>query len=106
VNLKEIKINQLDSFCTALTHNLMKEHEKRFGDKIRSVREASAGLNNAGGRLAAGVKNAWGTMEKQVVEYGIRLAQTIQEKAKTYRDRKQHLVTTKRGFFIKMQSGH
>ena len=81
MNLKEIKINQLDSFCTALTHNLMKEHEKRFGDKIRSVREASAGLNNAGGRLAAGVKNAWGTMEKQVVEYGIRLAQTIQEKA-------------------------
>jgi len=81
VNLKEIKINQLDSFCTALTHNLMKEHEKRFGDKIRSVREASAGLNNAGGRLAAGVKNAWGTMEKQVSEYGMRLAQTIQENA-------------------------
>jgi hypothetical protein len=80
-NLKEIKINQFDSYCAALTHNLMKEHEKRFGDRTRAVREASAGLNNAGARLAAGVKNAWGTMEKQASEYGMRLAQTIQEKA-------------------------
>jgi len=79
--LKEIKINQLDGYCTALTHNLMREHEKRFGDRIRAVREASAGLNNAGQRLGAGVKNAWGTMEKQASEYGMRLAQTIQENA-------------------------
>jgi len=57
----------------------MKEHEKRFAERIRSVREASAALNNAGTRLGAGVKTAWGTMEKQVSEYGIRLAQTIQE---------------------------
>jgi DNA repair exonuclease SbcCD ATPase subunit len=77
--MKQIKIEQLDSYCTTLTRNLMKGHEKRFGDRIRSVREASAGLNNAGARLAAGVKNAWGTMEKQASEYGMRLAQTIQE---------------------------
>jgi hypothetical protein len=59
----------------------MKDHEKRFADRIRSVREASAGLANAGARLDLGVRNAWGTMDKQASEYAMRLAQTTQEYA-------------------------
>jgi len=61
----------------------MKEHEKRFADRMRSVREASAGLSNAGARLGLSVKNAWGTMDKQASEYGMRLAQILQENAQT-----------------------
>ena len=78
---KEIKTDQLESYCAGLAGNLMKDHEKRFADRMRSVREASAGLSNAGARLALGVKNAWGTMDKQATEYAMRLAQTIQENA-------------------------
>jgi hypothetical protein len=81
VNHREIKMDELNDFCNILSRDLMKGHEKRFADRMRSVREASTGLRNAGARLASGVKNAWGTMDKQSSEYGIRLAQTIQENA-------------------------
>ena len=70
-------MDELVDFCKTLTHDSMKDYEKRFADRMRSVREASAGLNNAGARLGMGVENAWGTLEKQ--EYGMRLVQTIQE---------------------------
>ncbi len=59
----------------------MKEHEKRFADRIRAVREASSGLANSAGRFGASVKNAWGTMDETASEYGARLTQTIQETA-------------------------
>jgi DNA repair exonuclease SbcCD ATPase subunit len=78
---KEIKVDELMDFYDALARDLMKKHEKRFADRIRSVTEASSGLSNAGARLEAGVRNAWGSMEKQASEYGMRLAQQLQEDA-------------------------
>jgi hypothetical protein len=81
VNPKKIKVEALDDFCESLTRDLMKVHEKRFADRMRSVKEASAGLGNAGARLELSVKNSWGAMEKQASEYGMRLAQVIQDDA-------------------------
>jgi hypothetical protein len=59
----------------------MKEHEKRFAERIRAVKEASSGLESAAFRLEAAVRNAWGTMDKSASEYGTRMAHTIQETA-------------------------
>lgn len=80
---REIRVSELSSYCDDLTCDLMKDHEKRFSDRIRSVREAAAGLGNAASRLATGVKNAWGTLEKQTSEYAMRLAQTLQDNAQS-----------------------
>jgi len=57
----------------------MKDHEKRFQDRIRSVRDAGNALDNAASRFEAAVQNAWGTMDKSASEYGTRMAQTIEE---------------------------
>ena len=57
----------------------MKDHEKRFQDRIRSVRDAGNALDNAASRFEAAVRNAWGTMDKSASEYGTRMAQTIEE---------------------------
>ena len=81
-------MDELSDFCKTLTRDLMKDYEKRFADRMRSVREASTGLNNAGARLGLGVKNAWGTMDKQASEYGMRLVQTIQENAQSLTEKK------------------
>jgi hypothetical protein len=80
---KEVKIDELADFCSSLSRNLMKEHEKRFADRMKSVRETSAGLSNAGARLGVSVKGAWGTMDKQASEYAMRLAQTLEEYSQT-----------------------
>ena len=81
MNPKQVKVDELNEFSAALSRNLMKDHEKRFGDRMRSVREAFTAVNNAGARLGVSVKNAWGTMDKQAAEYGMRLAQVIQDTA-------------------------
>ena len=81
-------MDELNEFCKTLTRDSMKDYEKRFADRMRSIREASTGLNNAGARLGMGVKNAWGTMDKQASEYGMRLVQTIQENAQTLTEKK------------------
>ncbi len=60
----------------------MKEHEKRFAERTRAVKEACSALENAASRLGAAVRNAWGTMDKSASEYGTRMAQTIQENAR------------------------
>lgn len=59
----------------------MRDHEKRFADRIGAVRDAAGGLGNAAGRFESSVKNAWGTMDKTATEYGSRLAQGIQKSA-------------------------
>lgn len=78
---KEVSVDKLKDYCEELARDLMRDHEKRFADRMRMVKEASVGLENAANRLALGVKNAWGTMEKQASEYGMRLAQMLQENA-------------------------
>jgi len=57
----------------------MKDHEKRFADRTRAIRESSSTLSIAAGRFESSVRNAWGTMDKVASEYGMRLAHTIQE---------------------------
>jgi len=57
----------------------MKEHEKRFLERTKAVRDACNGLDNTATRFEAAVRNAWGTMDKSASEYGTRMAQTIEE---------------------------
>ena len=57
----------------------MKDHEKRFAERTRAIRETSTTLSITAGRFESSVKNAWGTMDKAASEYGMRLAHTIQE---------------------------
>jgi len=57
----------------------MKDHEKRFAERTRAIRETSNTLSITAGRFESSVKNAWGTMDKAASEYGMRLAHTIQE---------------------------
>lgn len=79
VSAREIPVDELNDYCDSLARDLMKDHEKRFADRIRAVKEATVGLGNAATRFASGVKNAWGTLDKTTSEYGLRLAQIIQE---------------------------
>ena len=57
----------------------MRDHEKRFADRIRAIKESSNNLGNVSSKLNTAVRNAWGTMDKAASEYGVRMAQTIQE---------------------------
>lgn len=59
----------------------MKDHEKRFAERIRAIREASSTLATTADRFGSSVKNAWGTLDKAASEYGMRMAATIQEAA-------------------------
>ncbi len=81
MSASEVPVEELTDFCESLARNVMKDHEKRFADRIRAVQEASNTLGNVAGRFAASVRNAWGTMDKTTLEYGIRLAQIIQDTA-------------------------
>jgi len=59
----------------------MADHEKRFGERIKGVKQASGNLSSAAVRFGSAVNNAWGTLDKTTSEYGIRLAHIIQENA-------------------------
>ena len=61
----------------------MRDHEKRFADRIRAVREAASNLDNMSAKLETAVRHAWGTMEGTTSEYGTRMAQTLQETSRT-----------------------
>jgi hypothetical protein len=60
----------------------MKEHEKRFFEKSRAVRDSSSTVEVAASKFEAAVRNSWGTMDKAASEYGIRMAQAIEETAR------------------------
>ena len=79
MSAKEVPIQDLAQFCDSLGRELMKEHEKRFGEKTKAVKEAANGFSNAATRFGLDVKNAWGTLDKSASEYGMRLSHTIQE---------------------------
>ena len=57
----------------------MKNHEKRFGELIKSIKRASIELSNASQKFGSGIKNAWGTIDKVTSEQGLRLTQLIEE---------------------------
>jgi hypothetical protein len=81
LSASEVPIEKLIEFYDSLAREVMKEHEKRFADRMRAVREASSTLASTASRFESSVKNAWGTMDATASEYGTRLAQTIQETA-------------------------
>jgi hypothetical protein len=79
MNLTDIRPDELHSVFESLAREAMKDHEKRFQDRSRAVRDACNALDNAASRFEGAVRNAWGTMDKTASEYGIRMAQTIEE---------------------------
>jgi hypothetical protein len=79
VSSREIPIQGLIEFCDSLARELMNDHEKRFAERTKTVKEAANGFSSAATRFSLGVKNAWGTLDKTASEYGMRLAQIIQE---------------------------
>jgi hypothetical protein len=81
LNASDVPVVGLADFCDSLAREIMKDHEKRFAERMRAIREASSALANTAARFGSSVKNAWGTMDKTASEYGTRLAQTIQETA-------------------------
>jgi len=57
----------------------MKDHEKRFGELIKSIKRTSIELSNASQKFGSGIKNAWGSIDKVTSEQGLRLTQLIEE---------------------------
>lgn len=83
MNPRQIAVPELSNFCDSLTRGIMKDYERRFVDRVRSVREAATGVVNAATRLSTGAKNAWGALDKQTSEYAMRLAQSLQDNAQS-----------------------
>jgi hypothetical protein len=57
----------------------MKEHEKRFAERIKATREAASSLDAAASRVGGAVRHAWGTMDSTTSEYGMRMVQSLRE---------------------------
>lgn len=72
-------MEKLTSFWDSVAVEIMKDHEKRFADRIRTVRDASNALANSASRFGSSVKSSWGSMDETASEYGMRLAQSTQE---------------------------
>jgi len=81
LSAKGIRISELSEYCDSLARRAMKDHEKRFTERAKSIREAAINLSNAAARFESAVRSAWGTLEKTTSEYGARLAHIIQENA-------------------------
>ena len=75
----EVDADELPTVFDSLATDAMKDHERRFQERIRSVRDACNNLANAASRFEVAVRNAWGTMDKSASEYGTRMARTIEE---------------------------
>ena len=78
---KNIRLDELNSFSNSLAHDIMRNHEKIFADKIRSIRRTSEDIATIAERLEVAIKNAWGSIDKTTSEQGIRLTQSIKETA-------------------------
>ncbi len=83
MRLTDVGVDKLAEFCQSLERDVMKDHEKRFSERTRSVKEACNALENAASKLERAVRNAWGTMDKTASEYGTRMSETIQETARS-----------------------
>lgn len=77
-----MEVDELLTLFESLTRDAMKDHEKRFQERTRAVRDACNALDNTASRFEAAVRNAWGTMDKSASEYGTRMARTIEESAR------------------------
>ena len=77
--MTDIPIDELSNSWESIAHDVMKEHEKRFADRIKTIRDAANALDNVAGRLGVAVRNAWGTMDAAASEYGMRMVESIRE---------------------------
>lgn len=75
----DVGVDELLPAFESIAKDAMKDHEKRFQERIRSVRDAGNALDSAASRFNVAVRNAWGTLDKSASEYGTRMAQTIEE---------------------------
>jgi hypothetical protein len=57
----------------------MREHEKRFAERIKATREAANSLDSVAGRVGGAVRNAWGSMDTTASEYGMRMVESVRE---------------------------
>jgi len=78
----QVGVADLPETFEALARDAMKEHEKRFLERGKAVREACNALDNAASKFVVAVRNSWGTMDKSASEYGTRMAQSIEETAR------------------------
>lgn len=74
-----MQLEQLTTFNSTLTTDLMKPHERIFSEKIKNIRRSSEEVASVAVRLDLAIKNAWGSLEKTTSEQGLRLTQTIRE---------------------------
>ena len=77
--MADVMTDELLPTFESMARDAMKEHEKRFQERIRSVRDAGNALDGAASRFENAVRNSWGTMDKSASDYGTRMAQTIEE---------------------------
>ena len=77
--MTDVPINELTDSWESMARDVMREHEKRFAERIRATRDAANSLDGAASRVGAAVRNAWGSMDTTVSEYGTRMVQNIRE---------------------------
>jgi len=63
----------------AMARDAMREHEKRFAERIKATREAASSLDGAASRVGSAVRNSWGSMDPTASDYGMRMVQSIRE---------------------------
>ena len=78
---ESIRLDELPDFKATLSKDLMRNHEKRFADRIKSIKRNSDDLAAVADRLEVSVRNAWGSLDKATSEQGVRLTQTIRDRA-------------------------
>ena len=78
---ENIGLDKLSDFEATLSKDLMRNHERRFADRIKNVKRSSDDLAAVADRLEVSVRNAWGSLDKATSEQGLRLTQTIRDRA-------------------------
>jgi hypothetical protein len=79
--IESIRVDELPAYNQKLFSDLMKNHEKRFAERIKGIRRTSTELVTIADKLELSIRNAWGSLDKTTSEQGIRLAQTIRDNA-------------------------
>ena len=77
--MTEIPVDELSDSWDSMAHDVMREHEKRFAERIKSTRDAANSLDTVAGRVGGAVRNAWGSMDATASDYGMRMVQSIRE---------------------------
>ena len=79
--MEDVSLVDLPAFADALYKDVMRNHEKRFAERIKNIKRTSDDLAALASRLEVSIRNAWGSLDKTTSEQGVRLAQTIRETA-------------------------